>query len=178
MTLLEVPSKLITDADSYLMLPSGYGADMVVANQGFDASNDVRLYRFFLPFKKSFTKAAFIVATSVNTKKFGIGIYSADGSSLLTSGVVTLSASTGNYEITLTTVTLPVNFYLLACTTNDNAVIYSGYNPDGVPYGDLMNFNTDVVGKAGNASVAGVLPATIGSFSADASQGVILAKLY
>lgn len=128
------------------------------------AANQVRVMRFFLPINLSLGSLTLNVAALSAATTGGVGIYNKEGTSLLASGTFS-SASTGVKRVSVTTVILPIGFYLLAwtCTSNVPTVFAGLFNAN-----DIAIFNdTNVqLATAANASAVGVLPATTGALSA------------
>ena len=132
-------------------------------------ANQVNVYQFQLLASYTISKVSVRVVTGVAASTMNFGVYSAAGAKLLDSGAISTATSSSNQSVTLgTPVTLPpgVYYYAQSCTSTASTVLSL---PLGIPAStpNLMNLNAVRVGQAANVTAGGVLPATLGTISAD-----------
>jgi hypothetical protein len=146
---------------------AGFGASMVTGGAlsatVIASNNQVRYIRFVLPFKATVTKMT--AAGGSGTALIGdMGIYSADGSSLLANtGVVTYGVNTyATTTITQTSATFNPGVYIFAYSGTLSTSTIQAYACNGI---NAMGNSTAQVGTAANAATAGVLPSSLGALT-------------
>ena len=137
------------------------GANVVVTDQ------------FVLPFRATVRKIVFEVTTLSVGAFASVGLYSADGNTLLVHTGAVSTTTTGNKSTTLgTPVTLEPGIYVLARTYSDGTIVCRGFTTSGTTRG-FLNQNANRVGDAANASSSGVLPATLGAITPGADNLIV-----
>lgn len=126
------------------------------------ANNQVRFFRFFLPYKLSVGFLSLEITTAVGGSTTGLGLYSNDGTTRLCFGTAS-SAAIGIKRMSVTPVILNIGFYLLAWTSTAAAVQARVFAEAAA--GLLADTNAHE-GTAANSSAAGVLPTSLGALSA------------
>jgi hypothetical protein len=124
-------------------------------------ANEVRVWQFVLPFATTVRKFSVRVGTLSAGGTFGAGIYDATGSRLWWGTVST--AATGDVTSTTTggDTYLPPGVYYYAWTNDNVVAAFQNFQEQPV-FSALMNKSGNSFGAAANASVAGVLPTTLG----------------
>ena len=128
------------------------------------SANRVRVYQFVLPFRAKVANITLEVTTLEVGKFIGVGIYHADKSIALQGKVST--TTTGIKTVAITSVTLEPGVYWHAKTADGTTVKAKHINL-GVDYANASNEITVKIGNAANSSTAGVLPATLGTITAN-----------
>ena len=126
----------------------------------------VHLFGFVLPFRAVVRKVATEVTTLEAASLYSVGIYNADGTSLLVDSGTFNGATTGIKQNTVTAVTLEPGPYLFAQTANTTTTLVVRIFAVGTALQGLVN-GTDITtfSIAANTSSAGVLPATTGALT-------------
>lgn len=151
----------LSGTSAHFMAPWGYGhADSTNPETGV---NQVRCCRFLIPIEITVASLHFEVTTGDSGKVVNLGIYSADGNTLLcNTGAVSIT-STGAKSVTLgSPVTLPAGMYWLAWTGNSSALRMRGVAADATAF---INAGTAQIGTAANSSSVGVFPSTLGAIT-------------
>jgi hypothetical protein len=156
---------LETADQGYLFLPS-VGVMFRGTSQSIVGSNNqVRAFQFVLPFRLTVSDVQFRVTAAYANREVGIGIYSADGNTLLVDTGVVSAASAGLKKATLSTpVTLAPGPYWYAWTSDYNAVKLTSTFADST-FDSLFSDTNPQMGTAANAGSEGVLPATLGAIT-------------
>lgn len=130
-------------------------------------ANNVHVLLFVVLYAITVNKIVYNVATLSASDKWAFGIYSSDGNTkLIDSGVISPTATNTALSITLgSPVTLAPGEYYFAQTSSGITALstYQLINANAIP--PMMNKNRNRTGIAANASVAGVLPATLGAIN-------------
>ena len=121
-------------------------------------------FQFVLPLRITLSK----IITEITTggaagKKYGVGLYDKDKNLLVETGALDAEAVAIN-STSVTAITLEPGVYWQAQTTDDAATQARGLGSAVVDVWDLANKNNTRSGT-GNASSAGVLPATLGTIT-------------
>lgn len=147
-------------------------------NSSLGANNQVQFFRFTVTRKITVVSIHFYVSGTNAGSLCAVGIYNSAGTTkLIDSGAIS-SASSGLKSVTLgASVTLTPGDYIMAWTLTSksaNLLVAPVLNPI-----NILNGSVIVLGAAGNASAAGVLPTTLGTLTTALSsgQGVALVKL-
>ena len=139
------------------------------------ANNQVHVILFVLQYAITVNKLVYYVSTSNASDKWAYGIYSSDGNTkLIDSGVIS-PTSAGPFSITLgTPVTLPPGEYYFA-ETSSGTTAQSPFYVENTSYViPMANLNRSRNALAANASVAGVLPATLGALNTGTNRSPLL----
>lgn len=161
-----------TTSAGHILLPSLHIPTTTVSgtNTGTDV---VRVFRFYNPCRLVVNRVVFQVSATGGLS--GVGIYSATGDRLITTGAVD-TTTTGVKNTALgASVTIEAGWYYLAWTANNTTATYHS-EVSATTYTNVLNATTVHIGTAANASSGGVLPATLGAVSAG-SFPVIIVKL-
>jgi hypothetical protein len=137
-------------------IPNGFDATGV--GQIAAVANQVKWFRFYQPFKLSFSTITVEVTTLQAGTTMGVGIYNTDGTTKLADGTAS-SAATGVKRIAVTTTVLDVGFYLLAWTDTNTTAAARVFQGGG---GNIFVDTNPQMGTAATAATAGVLPASLG----------------
>lgn len=126
------------------------------------SANTIRAHTFFWPVDMTPTTVEFR-ATEATSSNFGVGIYSADGSTLYARGVATIAGAASTRILTFSeTSRVPAGMVLVAYTSNANTVDLLGLNFTLEPVGSLyVSGNPPFFSNANESSSGGVLPETI-----------------
>jgi hypothetical protein len=144
------------------------GSGGITASGG--AGGTVRCGLMMLDRAITLTKMTVNVTTAVNTNKIYLGIYNAAGTTLLVQGTITMTASTGVYTATVSSTSLTPGAYWWAFSTDNVSVVMTGNNnPSGSGGLAVMNANTVIWGFSANSLSGGVLPASLGTVTANAA---------
>ena len=143
------------------------------AEAGFTAVvngiNQTRAFQFVLPVRITFSKMVIeITGAGAAGKKFGAGIYDKDKNLIIETGALAADA-TGVISTNVTTTILEPGVYWSAQTADDIAVLATGMLASVAAFLGLISENTVRAGWA-NASSAGVLPATLGTITANTAR--------
>ena len=134
------------------------------------ATEEVRAVQFVLPFRATVNRIVTEVTTTGGSgKKYGLGLYSADGQTLLTeTGALDANSATTNIT-TITQITFEPGVYWFAWTSDSTTVkLRGGAVTSGVLILDTLTTKRSVV--AGNSpSPAGVLPSSLGTMTTGSS---------
>ena len=134
--------------------------------------NQVSVFQFTLYAPFTISSVAAYVTANASGATMNFGVYSTAGAKLLDSG--SLSAATNNVAVrnTITPVTLPAGIYYFAQSTSNTGVQVTGFTLGSTHWDDMMNaVGTVKNGQAANLTSAGVMPATLGTITADAIYG-------
>jgi hypothetical protein len=145
----------------YLAL-SGAG----VATNG---TTETRVFQFVLPFRAVVRNITTEVTTGgASGKKYGVGLYDIGGNRLLHTGALDAEAVARNVT-SITAVTLEPGVYYQAQTTDDSNTQFRRLMTElgGII---LLKDTGALVGLAANTSSAGVLPATLGTVTANSDR--------
>ncbi|KKN26207.1 hypothetical protein LCGC14_0876950 [marine sediment metagenome] len=126
--------------------------------------NATWVFQFILPVRITFTEIVTEITTGgASGKKYGVGFYDKDKNLIIETGALDAEAVAIN-STNVTSTTLEPGVYWQAQTTDDAATQARGLASAVVDVWDLANKNNTRSGT-GNASSAGVLPATIGTIT-------------
>ncbi len=141
----------------------------VITNSFIGNVNDIFAYQFVLPFRVVVRRISWELTTGVNSSLSAVGLYSADGNSLLvhTGAVSTAIADQGVISTVVTAVTIEPGIYFFAQTSTSTSVIVRAVNVPTLTIDLIESGSTNpLVGIAANSSSSGVLPATLGTITA------------
>lgn len=161
---------------SFLLVPNNFCSKTASGQQSFVLSdNVVRCFPIFLSTKIVVAKVAFEVVTLSVGSLAAIGIYSADGNTLLINSGAVSTTTAGVKTVTLgSPVTLAPGKYIYAVTANNTTP--TSYAALTGSFNVLLNAFTTTAGTAANASASGVLPSTTGVITTS-SQTMVFALL-
>ena len=144
-----------------------YPNSAAISTETLASANDVMVYQFVLPFRAVVRNIGFQVQTLEVGKLAGFGLYDVNGNLLVHTGAVS-TTTTGRKFTSVTAVTLEPGVYFLAWTADGTTFAYiTAVNISTGTQAAFWNQSATRVGKAANASSAGVLPATLGTITAD-----------
>ena len=150
--------------------PMTRGVEEVVS-----VADRVRLYAFVLPFRATVRRVATEVTTLEAASLYSVGIYNADGTSLLVDSGTFNGASTGIKQNTITAVTLEPGPYLFAQTANTTTtLVVRVFAINSIIQAILNGTDMVVCSRAANTSSSGVLPATTGALTRDTARQVTM----
>ena len=132
-----------------------------------NVADQVQILAFVLPWRQVIRKVVTEVTTLEAASLYSVGLYNADGTSLLVDSGTFNGASTGIKQNTITAVTLEPGPYLFAQSANTTTtLVLRIWVLGGSAVQALLN-GTDIVNAstAANPSIAGVLPATTGALT-------------
>jgi hypothetical protein len=148
------------------------------------AINQVRVTRMYLPFSMTLSKCTFTVNSGGGSSNshFSFGFYTFAGSKVVDSGVQTVNANQV-FTLSFGPTTLASGVYYYAQTGDNTSPNLWGIPASSITSGGaqaaLVQMNTNSVwyGTAANASIAGALPSTLGTLTADSvpNAGIVLA---
>ncbi len=164
-----------TSTGGYLLLPVPITLAGLNVNQVVAVANDVHCWRFFIGAPLAVIRIVAYLGTASAGGFCGFGVYSADGNArILTSGAVSTTA--GGVKSIAASATIGPGWYILA-TTHDNVVSALRSVNNDATADIVLNDTTVQKGVAANASVAGVLPATLGALTGSTAIGTAYIKL-
>ncbi len=132
--------------------------------------------QFVLPFRAKVSNIITEVTTAgASGKKYGVGLYDKDKNLLFKTAALDANSQTVQSDTLATSVTLEPGVYWLASTCDDAATGFRVLTTETDQSFGPVNENTVRGGTAANASSAGVLPATLGTISANTSREVLFA---
>ncbi len=132
-------------------------------------SNQVSVFQFQLLATYTISKISMRVVTGAATSTANFGIYSSAGTKLIDSGAMSTATSASNQTVTLgTPVTLTPGTYYFAQSATTGAATVLGFAL-GIPATNpnIINLNATRTGQAANSTSSGVMPATLGTITAD-----------
>ncbi|KKK75866.1 hypothetical protein LCGC14_2869420 [marine sediment metagenome] len=140
------------------------------------AADQVQAYQFVLPYRAVVGKIVFEVTTLSVGAFASVGIYSADGNTrLVHAGAISTTLAEVKDVTLASSVTLEPGVYVFSHTVSDaTAKLRAFITSDAIGSG-FRNTNGDRQGNAANASVSGVLPATLGAIT---TTGTNIAAAY
>jgi len=179
---------LTTDVSGILPMANGGAANASTAGQGyffgytiylpsatqttagdFQSANRVYVYQFVVPFQVTVRKVSINIGTGLAGSHVNVGLYNNSGSKLIDSGAFDTSV-TGVLTATLgSPVVIPAGVYYQAQSsdsTSASLIPTTGPNPASIS-GPFLNASVSRIGRAANATSAGVLPATLGALTND-----------
>jgi len=160
--------------------PSAFYNNTTLTAQALSGSaNIITAVQFQLLASYTIRKISLRVGTGVASSSVNIGIYDSSGNRLIDSGAIATTASGTNQSVTLgTPVTLAPGTYYFAqsATGSTNTVLAFGLALNGSA--NLLNLNSVRVGQAANATSGGVMPATLGTITADSFFGGVAAAFF
>jgi len=153
-----------------------YGPGMLFAppntmtdNDIVSSSNQVYAAQFIFLVTMTIRNISYRFSSGSGGTHGGFGIYNAAGTSLLiTTGAMNASVHTVQ-TVSITPVTLSPGVYWFAQTADDNGVKGAGFGILSTDPMDIANAVAPRFALCSNAGSAGVLPATLGTFSAQDS---------
>ena len=139
-------------------------------------ANQVHVFGFVLPFRATVTKIVTEVTTLEAASLYSVGIYNADGTSLLVDSGTFNGATTGIKQNTITAVTLEPGYYLFAQSANTTTTLVCRILTTSSSLGPILN-GTDITTSSvtANDSSSGVLPATTGALTRNTDRQPIVA---
>jgi hypothetical protein len=140
--------------------PQAIQAAVMVAS-----ANQVRAHRMVVLRRTTIKRIIFEITTLSAGGNCSIGIYSADGNTLLVHTGAVDTGTTGNKNIDVADATLDPGVYWLAWTA-DNTTVQCRQITGSTVLVNIMNAVAVRVGTAANASSGGVLPSTLGTITA------------
>ena len=143
-----------------------YGTSITGSSVGTTA-NQVSVWMFTLDANWTIDEVGTSISTNVSGATVNFGIYSSAGSKSLDSTALS-ATSTGAVKASISAVTLNAGTYFFAASTSNTSVQVQGFELGVIAMTTLANALTPVkVGQAANSTSAGVMPATLGTISAD-----------
>ena len=128
------------------------------------SANQVRVIQFVLPYQVTIRNIVGEVTTLAAGSNLGLGLYDASGNRLAHSGAID-SSTTGIKSVAISPVNINSGVYFSAHTSDSTVVQIRQVNLMSAANAGILNQNGTKVGTAGNASVAGVLPTTLGTIA-------------
>ena len=126
-------------------------------------ADQVRVIQFVLPIRAVVRNVVFEVVTLSAGGLASVGIYDKDSNRLLHSGAISTATTGVKSGVVSPSVTLEPGVYFLAWTFDNTTARFRGVLPTG--FLTLLSKNATRTGFAANASVSGVLPATLGTIT-------------
>lgn len=139
--------------------------------------NQVTAFQFKLPYTISISRISVNVRTAAAGKIACFGIYSASRAKLLESGGLS-TTSTGAVHATITPVMLSPGIYYLAQSSDSTSAAVDGIQPATVAGINMLNALSVKVGQSPNLTVAGVMPASLGTLVADSVYPSVACPLF
>lgn len=136
------------------------------------SNNQVRAHRIFVNRRTTVRRILFELTTASASGFCSVGIYSADGSTLLAHTGAVATDATGIKNIDVTDTNLDPGVYWLAWTANNTTAQYRAISLSSA-VNDIANTVAARVGIAANASSGGVLPSTLGTVSSASINPVL-----
>ena len=143
-------------------------------------ANQVSVFQFQLLQPFTIRTVSVYVTVGDSNEHANFGIYSITGAKLLDSGAMNTNSSAEAVSVTLgTPVALPAGSYYFAQSTDHTAVAVTGYQVGSAGLEGAINaIGTVKVGQAAHSTSAGVMPATLGTITADSLGGVAMAAAF
>jgi len=139
--------------------------------------NQITAFQFVLPYSITISRVSVIIDTAQAGATVNVGIYSAAGSKLLDSGGLSAS-STGAVHATITPVALAAGVYYFAQSASNTAVAVETLQPASSKDVNMLNALSVKVGQAANSTSGGLMPATLGTLTADAVYAGVTTALF
>ena len=167
---------LLDSADHpYILLPIPATLNGLNFNQVMGAANEVQVFKFLMPLPLIITRITAYIGIASAGGLFGVGVYSSAGAKLIASGAQS-TTSTGAIEATVTATTIGPGWYWLAVTMDNTTSAFRSANNDATADA-VLNQSFTQKGTAANASVAGVLPTTLGAITGSTAIATAYVKL-
>lgn len=131
-------------------------------------NNQITVFQFVLNSSFTISKVTSLITTGAAGASVNFGIYSPAGNKLLDSGA--LNATTSNSAVSNTLgspVALSSGVYLFAQSTSNTGVQVPGLATTSVAATNMLNLHAVRIGQTANSTSAGVMPATLGTITAD-----------
>jgi hypothetical protein len=128
--------------------------------------DQISFFQFTLPFAITISRVTVYIATDAAGGTVNFGIYDSTGAKLLDSGAINATSLGSSYN-NITPVTLAPGTYYFAQSANSTTVrvpVATGYE---AVLTDMLNAKNVKIGQAQNPTSAGVMPATLGTLTAD-----------
>jgi hypothetical protein len=149
-----------------LNLPAATTAAQVFVS----VANQVRFVLFTLRAPWKISRFTYNINAGAAGAKIAYAIYSGDGTQkLIDSGPIAADSTTSATSIAVGPVTLPPGDYIFAWTSS-NASVSTAWVGNTIRTVPFFSTNAPRLGIAGNVSAAGVMPATLGTLTADSTQ--------
>lgn len=149
-------------AGDYLLLPTPIGT---IGTANVNPANQVRVYRFRHNARLLVTRLAFAIATASSGGFASVGLYNADGTTLLIDSGPQSTTSGGTLELeNPADYDLVPGTYILAWTADNVTATLRTMALD-ANLATLINAGEVEIGTAANASTAGQLPGTLGALT-------------
>lgn len=157
-------SAVISTAGQGFLVGGNLPVTSVLAANPPTGANGVRAMQFVLPFKATITKVTLTIVALVAAEKVAVGFYDAAGTTKLLDSGVFDAGTASTQTLTVGAVTLNPGIYYYAQTTTNASVTVQTTVPTAAMF-PILNNNSVRMGNAANASVAGVLPASLGAIT-------------
>ena len=163
-----------TAGEGYVVLPTIFiPGDLGAGGLGFSGTNQTWAWQLVLPYRITFSKMVTEVTVGgAATKKYGVGIYDKDKNLIIETGAIDAEA-VAITSTTVTTTTLEPGTYYSAQTCDDAATQFLVTTGGAQEVFDVLNKNANRGGLA-TAGSAGVLPATLGTITPNASRRALI----
>jgi len=161
-------------ASFYTPLAAAIAGDSQVANR-------VYFYQMVLPIAAAINKVSVNVSASAAATHVNVALYNAAGSKVLDSGAFDTSGTGAKTNTLASRVILPAGSYYYAWSFDNNSgtlalfCLNNQYANPTTASDTLLNANSQKRGQASNSLSAGVMPATLGTLSADTFSFPVLA---
>lgn len=154
-----------------------YGGNTTTTGTVSGVANRIIAWKFILPFAITISKVTVSVGTGSAGQTCNFGIYSSTGTKLLDSGPLDAHTAPLISTNSITPVTLQPGTYFFAQSANANSVqVYA--SPMTNPGETVLNANNIAVGISPNPTVAGVMPASLGTLTADGTSTSVALALF
>ena len=138
-------------------------------------ANQVEVFQFVLPFRVVVGNiVSEIRGAGAAGKKYSVGLYTAAKDLLVHTGALAADAIAVNKTAISPTVTVEPGVYYFAQTTDDAATVSTRIDTSTLSTDLLLEGSSPKIGRAANASVAGVLPATLGTITSGITRNPIV----
>lgn len=151
-----------------------------VTNMTVSANADqVSVFQFSLDSSWTLSRVSCYVGVGAATGLFNFGIYDSSGNKLVDSGGLDGTSGTVIKSNAITPVVLPKGVYYLAMSSHVTSNQVQGVSFSSIPMVNILNaFGSVKNGTAANATVAGVMPATLGTITAAVSGGLNMPAVF
>jgi hypothetical protein len=129
--------------------------------------NQITVFYFMLLYNITISKVTVRCTLGEASAHANFGIYSTAGTKLLDSGAFDFSASNTTRTATITPVSFTPGVYFFAQSADNTSTTTPGLQPFSVATINMINLNAARIGQSANSTSGGVMPATLGTITAD-----------
>lgn len=160
-------------------LMASWGTSGITAGNPSTSIDQLVVFQFTLQSTWTIRQVSCNITTGQSGGLVNFGIYTAAGNKVLDSGGLTATSSNVTQSNAITPVVLPPGVYYFAQSSHNTTTQVTAFTGSSTQMNTLLNLNGTVkVGTAANATVSGVMPATLGTITAVNNAPAMAAALF